>query len=404
MAIPQTDGHRRRWFAARRGTLKPLRLLTACLLFVIFLFAIPFAGRTRRPSDPVVPAAVADLILENTRRLPHVIAAFRARPLTTSDMPWYLLHGLLGHGSDFPIHINETRSISTVTWLLEEASWQGEYGGISLLERDSIESGIRFVGTDSVLRAKVFEGHFGQGLYCLWCAGVDPLKTMVKTPPVGDTVIVRDLVQTLKRDCHELSDLSWALPVLAVWCDEKKWHNRFGSVLTMDSLLDQHLQAEERCKACFGTHWRMAIAVCVRVAPRRFSRAVLNDAAQRLTGEIEQARLAQTPTGQFTSDATVESGVSAIVASEQMNAPDRSELAVTMQAHTLEWLSVAATDEVLLTQPWIHLGIRLLIEQMETDATVSYDIHAHGCRALRLYDERITRLQNRLHVQGATSQ
>jgi len=219
---------------------------------------------------------------------------------------------------------------------------------------------------------------------------------VVRTPPSGEVVSLFDLVQTVKYDCHELADLSWVLPMLVVRDDESSWRNRFGTTQTMDALLRQHLNAERRCVACFGTHWSMALAVCVRIAPQKFSPRVRHDAEMRLTEAVETARLDQMPSGEFSLPLPVQatSTQSEPGTFAQPSALNSAEVSLTMQAHTLEWLCVAVSDQCLQNDKWVHVGMCRLIAQIDQCHTVSYDIYAHASRAMRLYEERMSRHDN----------
>lgn len=359
-----------------------LALLTVLVTAVAAAITASFPHPHNSDATHWQPAALA-LASSNMERIPAALSVFDGRVQRTSDTPWYLLHGLLGWGQDREILAADETPVRCVRWLLEEASWRNECYGIAIVERDVDR--YRFTPAFTPLQTRVFEGHFGQTLYSLWCAGADPDIVTVRVPLVGERISLREFVRTLQSDCHEFSDLSWALPVIAAWSDDDRWVNRFGTVRSMDDLLRQHLASERQSRACFGTHWTMALALCVRMFPQRFSGDVLGEARSRLERALQDARASQEPSGRFPlppSDAQPRIGDDAA----------QDVMAITFQAHTLEWLSVAVSDETLLREEWLHKGFVHLLDSLASKhSRLLYDVHAHAARALRLYENRIMR-------------
>jgi hypothetical protein len=237
-----------------------------------------------------------------------------------------------------------------------------------------------------------FEDHSCQFLFILMELGVCPQDTVICVPPNGENHALVEVVQAAENSCHGLSDLSWALPVFAKWGTRSKWTNKFGSEFELNRLFAQHLKREEWCTACFGTHWRMGLALGLKYGHKKISKNLRIQAKQRLCEAILEARNSQDDSGQF----RLQWGL------YPPRPPDIDDLPplpsdfldlLSHQGHMLEWLMVALSDEDLSTQEWPHQGISWLLTKLsDAKKDIPYGTHSHCAHALRLYESRMNKL------------
>lgn len=135
-----------------------------------------------------------------------------------------------------------------------------------------------------------------------------------------------------------------------------------------------HLESEKAAYICNGAHWRFALAFAMRGEhEHEFSRSTRREAQQRLDELISE-----------TFGSMYQSGRIEI----------RSDLAglgldVSLQAHTMEWLVTAVSDETFADNYTLHRGIDWLIGVIDEDYDeLAYRDLAHSMHAFRLYLDR----------------
>lgn len=336
--------------------------------------------------SPAVSPAVRLAASENLRLIPGVLEEYERKTLTTKDGPWTLFHGLLGHGADFQISYPDGAHGSCMDWLLHQASWQAEHGLPPLVLESDV--GLSFLTNDIPEAANAFERHEFQFLWVLSECNLNIDELPVCVPPRGQKVPLREMLHTAENLCTQYSDVSWALPVLAMWEPRARWQNRFGTEFDFDRLLMQHLDREEQCGACFGTHWRMGLAAALKGAGGKVSKGVRTRANARLHAAIEEAHRAQNDSGQFE------------LTWEALSQDDREWPALpcgtsdllSHHGHMLEWLMVALPDDAFATQMWPHRATAWLIHELDNPGEeIAYGAHSHCAHALRLYSRRCSR-------------
>lgn len=337
--------------------------------------------------DPAAARAVRELIDWNLGRIPQVIEVFERRRLTTEDSPWTLYHGLLGRGRDYHIATNSGSEVSCMDWLLRQASWRSLFEGTNLVRKG--REGFSFVANDCPGADGRFEGHLCQWLWVLSECGLEPDRVEVRTPPDGEVVTLQDLLETSEAQINEYSDLSWALPVLARWARKSEWRNSFGDPYSLDKLVRQHLDREDSCGACFGTHWRMGLAEGVVLAGDAVSPESRERARLRLRQAVHQARLSQAETGQFVLKWGVYPAMPE-VSGQVPELPSEETDLIAHQGHMLAWLMAALSDDELAEAEWPSRAARWLVDRLLADTQhVRYGAHAHAIHALRLYVGRV---------------
>lgn len=313
---------------------------------------------------------VRERIVANLEEAARLLDRFDQFVLCTDDPGNILVHGLLGHGKDFAIRDGE-QWISCLEWLLHRASWQQSADRQPLLR--ITDSGPVFRETSSDVNA--CEAHFGQTLFYMSETDICPEAATVKLDAFGDAQPLSVLVSALRRNVHEYAELSFCLPVILRWCHEDRWECRFGSEWTLNRLLQAHLEAEERSLACGGAHWRYALAFAVKGGHgRHFDRQVLDRASRRLDEILDATLTGIEPDGRIPD--------AAVVVPESMR--------FSHQAHTLEWLMVAVSDDILRSHAELHKAVAWAIREMsERWDTLSPRDLCHAAHALRLYRHRL---------------
>ncbi|HZL36439.1 MAG TPA: hypothetical protein VFC78_14055 [Tepidisphaeraceae bacterium] len=327
-----------------------------------------------------------ELIEQNLAADSAAFASYERIQPSASQPPWALFHGFLGHIGNYEI-IKNGSAYSAEEWLLRESSWERAYGRREIMVQR--EYGLSFAHAPSPAMVRQYEDHYCQFLYMLSETGMDPAHVILHVPPAGRSSLLSSMVADEQRFCHGLLDVSWALPVFIRW-GHPTWKNRFGEDFDLDRLLRQHLDREDRCVACFGTHWRMGLAIAVREGGAEISGETMRRARGRLREAIQEAKASQdTASGQF----RLEWGVFPKRPANAGNLPalptDDGAL-ISHQGHMLEWLMVALSDQELASEKWPRQAAHSLLEKLKNlPADMNYGGYSHAVHALRLYRKRM---------------
>lgn len=359
------------------------RSIAAISVTAVVVGVVAFLPRARRYEGGSV-SDVHPIVAQNVGQIDVVLSTFNNVQRNGADPPWVLFHGLLGHMSDYTISDANGSSRSCLEWLLVDVCSRPAYRGCPLAVRR--EWGVTFAhGLGTRME---FEDHFCQFLFILTECGLNPKETAICLPPSQERYMIAQLVADEQRFCHGVSDLSWALPVFIKW-GARKWTNRFGEVLDIDVLLRQHLTREATCNACFGTHWKLGLAITIRDARSHLSNETMAAAQRRLRAAISEAKASMSIDGAFYNTALKDIVAAPQVTTSKAGQQDYSPK-VSYQAHMLEWLMVALSDHELLTQEWPHRAAQCLIEYARRHPTaLDYGAFCHAAHALRQYRARI---------------
>jgi len=322
-----------------------------------------------------VPDRIKQLMNRNVQRIDSLVRRFESTTLTSDDHVNDLVHGLHGHLGDALVWIDETAE-STVNWLLTDASWRvGTWNG-PMLQR--YPSGWRFRRSSSASDVDCCEAHLGQFLYYMMQADVSPDR-MVRVPPTGEPITLHALVEALAAEVHAHADLSYSLPVLLAWHTQESWTNKYGEMIDFSGLLDTFLNTKRLSDYCGGAHWNMALAYVVTCDHRlRIDSSVMRRARKALQDEIRSAFNGLDETARFK-----------LPIAEPMR---ESDVGISYQAHTLEWLLVCVTNEEIRKNPRLHLAVDwLILRSGEAWTSLAYRDLAHVIHALKRYVARVKR-------------
>ncbi|MBC7833475.1 MAG: hypothetical protein H7Y88_00035 [Phycisphaerales bacterium] len=308
--------------------------------------------------------------------LDDALKEFGASPPTSEDSPWALFHALIGTGGDLPIVGGKT----VLDWLLEETSWTSHPDAAVSPLIQCNENDVIFRSGEAFGAGSIVEGHFGQGLYAIVCAaGVDPSTQLVRVPPDGDRVPLAAMVRTLEWRAHSGAELSYAVPVFLV-AGRTTWTNRFGESMSLDGVVQSLMHSEKTEVACFGTHWRIALAWADAAPSRvRLSAKTQRRVRTELDRELAEIRSVQGGDGMFNLSAVNQQGSSPAIGLEE---------SVAFQAHSLEWIVVAIPGGS--DHEWVDRAMAALIHHQKAGGErLSYGTRCHAARAIRLYRDRL---------------
>lgn len=172
-------------------------------------------ARDESTREVVVNDDITDAIRRNRRAIERLRERYAGIERTTDDSPGLLMHGLLGHGRDVPVR-HESEPISTLDWLVTEASWQALVAGQPLL--DERPGGWVFRRGRRLGGSGMYERHPGQLLCYMALLEEDVRKHAVRVPPDGDAITVEDLARAMQSRIHSsIPEASYMIPVVLKW-------------------------------------------------------------------------------------------------------------------------------------------------------------------------------------------
>lgn len=331
----------------------------------------PEAGVGNRDSGVPQSPHVADF----RASVEHIIARFEAIPVHTTDSPWRIFHRLhAGAGSkDFMLVAESGEPIAFRGWLTGALSGAPVHAGLPLVY---LGAGRPQFTVSSPLRCQGFEAHPGQFLWILHSAGFDLGDTPVLSGEGARRFTLKDCALSLFEGVSGSSDVSWVLPLAAEMIANpyELWQTRFDEDMSLESMLELHLDHEASARYCLGMHWLLALMSTTRHY-EKFSDVVRSRAKGRL-----RSRLVSLSEGQAYSPNLAENVPRSL---------DR-HLSLLAQGHALEAImTLDPSDRPDLKEPWLwSLAFRVatLCDELPDPVSDSeYGAFAHAVRALRLF-------------------
>ncbi len=368
--------------------LKPLRWgLLGGVIAAGVLCALGFLNQPRQSRQPVALAPDIKLIcVENLGKIDARLQAFDERQLTTANTPWTLFHVLLGRTRDFELSDqNDSKKLTCLTWLLQDASWKPRYEGMPFVR---VTHGMPTFAVREEDKAGVFQGHLCQFLWVLTECGLSPDDVRVQVSS-DQALTLRQLMQNELSLCTPYSDLSWSLPVAVRWEGRSRWADRFGNEVTLDRMFQWHISNRQNSVACFGTHYWIGLACALNSSGKQISRETRTAASTQLGSALKTARQTLTEEGQF----PLEVGTFPLDQSNaRQPAPKDRQTMLSHQGHMLTWICMGLTDDELAQQAWPHLATRWLLKEMEKKESFEWGGYSHAIHALRWYRKRMSAL------------
>ncbi len=300
---------------------------------------------------------------------------------------WQILHGILAYGNDLSIATPAGQK-PAVEYLLAGGSINGF----------TLRSGDRFEPIDAArssddpvltrgVRAEMDPGEKrGQGHRDQWLAYLAACKLapdqVVQTTdgPRRVELWLRQIEWDIPLNFEQ--EFSWTLMALVPYRPSThRWKARDGKSYSIESLLRSELDSLSPSSACGGSHRLVGIAVTLnkRKAEGAELDGVWADAQSLIELAMEQAVEFQNADGSFSSNYFDRPGWSIDLATS-----------IGTTGHTLEFVAVAAPDEVLLDKRVIR-GANTLCDLLEETASLDLECGAlyHALSGLRIYRDRI---------------
>jgi len=351
-------------FSVAAGLLLSAVLVTGCT-----------SNRDREPNTAEVAVdRDAEIHLDLQTRMRGVLDhTFHQRVLSSREQAaWQVVHGILAFGPDFPIE-HDKKIVPALDWLLQGGNlngWvmrPGDHGVVAVIEP----------GT------KTGQGHPDQWLGYLSQCGLGIDEPLVVE---GKTYKVRDLVSQAQWDIHDGMEATWTLMALSTYLPlEARWTSKDGSEWTIERIVDMEARQSLADSACGGSHRLYGLTVAVNRYLQHHDKkpADLTGgwklAEEKITLAKKMAREFQQSNGAFSTAWFERPGTSSDIA-----------IQINRTGHTLEFLTVALTDEEL-KQPWVAQAAEhlcLLLEETQDMALECGSLY-HAAHGLLLYHERL---------------
>ncbi len=361
------------------------------LLAFLLCLTTSLAGCESAPQTPLQSGVVQPEFGDDELRdlIDQVLTFTRnQRELNLKDhAAWQILHGALAYQRDFPVasgtghetgpQHHDPSHVSAIDHLLaggEMRGWTIEPGNT---DPQSGRTGLRAIVESG---SKTGQGHSDQWFAVLaQCelAGDQPIKLGNRQFSMAD--FVRQVEWDVPRNLEQ--EFSWTLIGLCSYRPTShQWTAGDGKSWSIERLMEIELEQELSTSACGGSHRLigMTMALNAHLANEGELKGIWQQADEKIAQSIETARRFQNPDGSFSAHYFAKRG--------GITSDLAEDLGVT--GHTLEFLSLAMTDEQL-RRPWVkrsawHLA-KLFEKTQELDLECGALYHAaHGLALYRL--------------------
>ena len=305
-----------------------------------------------------------------------LLHTYEQRHLNLTDhAAWQILHGALPFGRRFQVY-NGDEKVSAVDWIIdgnEMNGWTLRHGS------ENLADGRR--GLKAVLESgsKTGQGHEDQWLAILAQCELPsdhPIKFRGEEYQLGDI-----LLQAM-HDVYDGKECSWTVISLSRYLPhEHQWQNSRGETWNMERIMAMEARQDiVDASACGGTHRLigMTMALDQHLADGGEVTGGWLAAKKKIVEAVKTSRAYQQPSGAFSTAYFRRAGTS----------PDKA-LEINTTGHTLEFLTLALTDEQL-TQPWVTQSVVRLCDLFRKTKKIPLECGSlyHAAHGLISYRER----------------
>ncbi|QDU61388.1 hypothetical protein Pan216_22440 [Planctomycetes bacterium Pan216] len=337
--------------------------------------APPAAVELPEQTTPVVPtppiAATTSDPLKT--RIETAIDLARSRDLLTTNAFWTVFHGVLAFGPGLALRTPDAEEyVPALDYILSGRNDLGRIRGLGFIPTESgldVQMGPTFIG----------QGH--QDQFVAICAQWD----LAPDQPVivhGKAYTIMDFVREIQAHARLGQELSWSIIAISHYVGtDASWTNRAGEKLTFDDLVRSELDATIDKAACGGTHRLYGLTLALNEHRRRGGKMtpLWKEVDAKVREHIALARQYQGADGNFSTNYFRGPGTTAD-AKDRMNS----------SGHTLEWLSIALTDEQL-QEPWMQDAagaMALMFLEYQSQPMESGALY-HALHGLTIYYDRV---------------
>ena len=349
-------------------------------LIVLLAFSSVACPPAPPPESPKKKGRTAEVEAPDhlKERIEAAIEQIESRELLTTHAFWTVFHGILGSG------LEKT--------MLTDPLTKKKLNAIDFICDGGKIRGLEFVRTKhglDVLSAKdrdmqgVAQGHQDQFIAEMAQWGM-PIDRKFKVD--GEVFTFKAFTDHSKMRAstkqNPPQELSWAILIIAQYYGtESRWTNTFGEELHYRDVVRFEVDASINEAACGGTHrlFGMTWAYHLHLKNGGKTDGVWKDVAEKIEDYIALAKEQQGSDGACSTDYFKGKG---------RNPDPQSRISTT--GHTVEWLSLAMTDEELRL-PWMQSAVNALAMQIleMKDSEVEGGALYHAAHGLRLYHSRV---------------
>ena len=280
---------------------------------------------------------------------------------TDQQSAWQILHGILAYGRDLQIRTGETET-SAIDYVLRGGAIRGfqlrsgdRFNTQSKTDDQILTRGIR---ADLEPVDKIGQGHRDQWLAYMSACEL-PRDQIIQTidGPRRLDLWLRQIQWDVPLNFEQ--EFSWTLMSLVPYLStSEQWTARDGNTYSIESLLRTEIDRLSAEDACGGSHRLTAIAITLRKHQDEGGAmtGAWTDAQELVEGAILQAIEYQNADGSLSSHYFARPGWSLDLVT-----------AIGSTGHVLEFIAVAAPDELLIEPPVLSAANHLceLLEQAE---------------------------------------
>jgi hypothetical protein len=304
-------------------------------------------------------------------RIEAAVDQVRRRDVWTTNGFWTVFHAILGMGPGTKLRDPDTDARINA---LEYICSGGEVRGMRFIQTKhglDVQTGPTFVG----------QGHQDQYVAEMAQWGIDADRRFVVD---GKNYTYMDFVRHTQMRASIKSDqeLSWAIIVIGQYLGtDVAWTNELGEKLTFEDIVRYELKADVEDAACGGTHRLFGLTWVYHLHLRKGGKktGVWQEIADKTIQYRNFAHRNQNPDGSFSTSFFKGPGNE-----------DDDLLRINTTGHTLEWLSLALTDEEL-KQQWVQDAanrLSLLILDLADEPIEGGSLY-HAAHGLLLYYARV---------------
>lgn len=305
-------------------------------------------------------------------RIEAALEQIQGRDLLTTHAFWTVFHGILGSGLEKTMLTDPLtkKKINAIDYICDG----GEIRGLQFLPTKDgldVQTGPQYVG----------QGHQDQFIAEMAQWGM-PFKRKFKVG--GRDFAFSDFTNhsKMRASVKKEQELSWAIIIVAQYYGtDIHWTNTFGEDLHYRDVVKYEVAASIDQAACGGTHrlFGMTWAYHLHLKNGGTTDGVWRDVAAKIKNYKDIARELQGPDG----------ACSTAYFKEKGRNPD-PQTRISTTGHTVEWLSLAMTDEELRS-PWMQSAVNALAMQIleMKDSEVEGGALYHAAHGLHIYHSRV---------------
>jgi hypothetical protein len=366
-----------------------MRHVLCLAVLTVMLCGLTCAPRKEDPTPTPDVGPIPDGLKE---RLDATLKQVKRRELDPTTGFWTIFHAILGMGLDTEMIVDRKsgkreRCIDFVARGGIRPDDGKPMRGLNFIDKGELGADVETAGVDPTSRQSFSQGHQDQFIAEMLQWGIDKnmkFKVARKDRPFFDFCLYSKMNASANRDRDPKQELTWAIIVIPeCFPGLGEWTNKFGEKMTFEDIVKYELaEPIEGGAACGGTHRLFGLTWAYHLHRKRggAKTGVWRDVAAKIETYKKKAQEYQNADGSFSS----------AYFSEQQHTKN-PDLHISTSGHTLEWLSLAMTDEEL-QQKWVKKAVmdlcQWILERKLTDPLEGGGLY-HAVHGLHYYQARV---------------